>query len=157
MKKTIIFVSILIFCTAGISVRSTAQDTNKNYDEKLAKELKADDYGMKKYVLVILKSGSATNIPKTTQDSIFKGHMANINKLADEGKLIVAGPLGTNDKSYRGIFIFDVDNVEAAKLLVATDPVIKSQLMDAEYYPWYGSAALKETLKIHSKIEKKSH
>jgi uncharacterized protein YciI len=157
MKKTITFVSALIFCIAGISIRSVAQDTNKNYDEKLARELKADEYGMKKYVLVILKSGSVTGLSKGVQDSIFKGHMANINRLAAEGKLIVAGPLGKNDKNYRGIFIFDVDNVEAAKQLVATDPVIKSQIMDAEYYPWYGSAALKETLKIHSKIEKISH
>ncbi|HMI01964.1 MAG TPA: YciI family protein [Pedobacter sp.] len=157
MKKTITFASALIFCIAGISVRSIAQNANKNYDEKLARELKADDYGMKKYVLVILKSGALTGLPKSAQDSVFKGHMANINKLAAEGKLIVAGPLGKNDKNYRGIFIFDVDNVEAAKLLVATDPVIKSQIMDAEYYPWYGSAALKETLKIHSKIEKISH
>lgn len=157
MKKTITFAGALIFCIAGISTKSIAQDTNKNYDEKLARELKADDYGMKKYVLVVLKSGSVTGLPRNAQDSIFKGHMANINKLAAEGKLIVAGPLGKNDKNYRGIFIFDVDNVEAAKLLVATDPVIKSQIMDAEYYPWYGSAALKETLKIHSKIEKMSH
>jgi uncharacterized protein YciI len=157
MKTTITFASALIFCIAGISARSIAQDTNTNYDEKLARELKADDYGMKKYVLVVLKSGSVTDLPKSAQDSIFKGHMANINKLAAEGKLVVAGPLGKNDKNYRGIFIFDVDNVEAAKLLVATDPVIKSRIMDAEYYPWYGSAALKETLKIHSKIEKISH
>jgi len=157
MKKTITFASALIFCIAGISARSIAQNANQNYDEKLARELKADDYGMKKYVLVVLKSGLVTGLSKSAQDSIFKGHMANINKLAAEGKLIVAGPLGKNDKNYRGIFIFDVDNVEAAKLLVATDPVIKSQIMDAEYYPWYGSAALKETLKIHSKIEKISH
>ncbi len=56
-------------------------------------------------------------MPKSAQDSIFKGHMANINKLAAEGKLVVAGPLGKNDKNYRGIFIFDVDNVEAAKAI----------------------------------------
>lgn len=157
MNRTITFAIILMICITGVSISSKAQETNKKYDEKLAKELKADDYGMKKYVLVILKTGSVTDLPKISQDSIFKGHMANINKLVAEGKLIVAGPLGKNEKNYRGIFIFDVDNVNDARLLVGTDPVIKSQIMDAEYYPWYGSAALKETIKIHSKIEKVSN
>lgn len=151
------FLIAVVFCAILSSFKASAQQANKNYDEKLAKELKADDYGMKKYVLVILKTGAATDLPKSIQDSIFKGHMANIGKLAAAGKLVVAGPLGKNDKSYRGIFIFDVDDIDAAKKLVNTDPVITSKLMDAEYYPWYGSAALKETLKIHSKIEKKGH
>jgi uncharacterized protein YciI len=151
------FVAAIAFFAILSSFKASAQEVNKNYDEKLAKELKADDYGMKRYVLVILKTGTVTNLPKATQDSIFTGHMANISRLAAEGKLVVAGPLGKNDKSYRGIFIFDVDDIEAAKKLVNTDPVILSKLMDAEYYPWYGSAALKETLKIHSKIEKKGH
>ncbi|WP_449436290.1 YciI family protein [Pedobacter steynii] len=144
-------------CIALISYNAAAQEVNKNYDEKLAKELKADDYGMKKYILVILKTGSAKDLPKASLDSIFKGHMNNIGRLAKEGKLIVAGPLGKNENAYRGIFIFDVESSDEAQKLVETDPVIISKVMTAEYYPWYGSAALKETLKIHSKIEKKSH
>lgn len=146
-----------LICTAFISYHAGAQEVNKNYDEKLAKELKADDYGMKKYILVILKTGSAKDLPKPTLDSIFKGHMGNIDRLVNEGKLIVAGPLGKNDKAYRGIFIFDAETTEEAQKLVETDPVIINKVMTAEYYPWYGSAALKETVKIHSKIEKKSH
>ncbi|WP_316789291.1 YciI family protein [Pedobacter frigoris] len=156
MKRIQILI-VMIACLTGFPILTKAQVVNKNYDEKLAKELKADDYGMKKYVLVILKTGSPGTISKTTQDSIFKGHMDNINKLAAEGKLIVAGPLGKNEMSYRGIFIFDLEQIEEAKKLVDTDPVIKSKMMTAEYFPWYGSAALKETLKIHSKIEKQSH
>ncbi|ETZ21573.1 YciI family protein [Pedobacter sp. V48] len=155
MKK--ITIMAFLICTVLIYYNAGAQEVNKNYDEKLAKELKADEYGMKKYVLVILKTGSAKDLPKTTLDSIFKGHMGNIGRLVNEGKLIVAGPLGKNDNAYRGIFIFDVESTDEAQKLVETDPVIISKVMTAEYYPWYGSAALKETVKIHSKIEKKSH
>ncbi|MES2457035.1 MAG: YciI family protein [Bacteroidota bacterium] len=157
MRKIFKIAVLLMICTTGISVVCNAQETNKTYNEQLAKDLKADDYGMKMYVMVILKSGPVTGLSKATQDSIFTGHMANINRLASEGKLIVAGPLGKNDKNYRGIFIFDVENVEAAKLLVATDPVIKSKIMEADYFPWYCSAALNEIPKIHKTIEKKSH
>jgi len=156
MKQKFTRVALLI-CMILTSCHASAQEVNKSYDEKLAKELKADDYGMKKYVLVILKTGTAKDLPKPSLDSIFKGHMANINRLASEGKLIVAGPIGKNDNAYRGIFIFDVASIDEAQKLVETDPVIISKVMGAEYYPWYGSAALKETVKIHSKIEKKSH
>lgn len=155
--KRIDLLMMMSICLIGFPVLIKAQVANKNYDEKLAKELKADEYGMKKYVLVILKTGNSGTLPKITQDSIFKGHMENINRLAAEGKLIVAGPMGKNEMNYRGIFIFDLEQIEEAKKLVDTDPVIKSKMMTAEYFPWYGSAALKETLKIHSKIEKKSH
>ena len=150
--KGIYILTILALLT--FSIKSQAQEQNKSYDAKLAKELNADEYGMKMYVLVILKTGTATEFPKATRDSIFKGHMDNINRLAAEGKLIIAGPLEKNPLNYRGIFIFDVEDIAEAKLLVDTDPVIKSKIMSAEYLNWYGSAALKETLKIHSKIEK---
>jgi uncharacterized protein YciI len=145
---------LAILALLSLTAKAQTAGINKNYDAKLAKELNADDYGMKKYVLVILKTGSKSDFPKATRDSIFQGHMANINRLADAGKLIVAGPLDKNALNYRGIFIFDVEEIEQAKALVETDHVIKSNLMAAEYLNWYGSAALKETLRIHSKIEK---
>ncbi|MGN7204414.1 YciI family protein [Pedobacter sp. SAFR-022] len=151
MKITCI---VTILALLSLASKAQTQGINKNYNAQLAKALNADDYGMKKYVLVILKTGSKSDLPKATRDSIFRGHMANINRLADAGKLIVAGPLDKNALSYRGIFIFDVEDIEQAKALVETDPVIKSNLMAAEYLSWYGSAALKETLKIHSTIEK---
>lgn len=150
--KTAYILPILAFLSLGLKAQTPI--SNKSYDAKLAQSLNADDYGMKQYVLVILKTGSKTDFPKATRDSIFQGHMANINRLADAGKLIVAGPLDKNPLNYRGIFIFDVNEIDQAKALVDTDPVIKSKMMDAEYLGWYGSAALKETLKIHSKIEK---
>jgi uncharacterized protein YciI len=84
------------------------------YDSTLAKKLHADDYGMKTYVMVFLKTGSATNVPKVTSDSLFRGHMDNINRLADTGKLVVAGPFFKNDK-YRGIFILNATSIDEAK------------------------------------------
>ncbi len=153
MKTACLFTFLCLLA----SIQLHAQEINKNYDEALAKELKGDDYGMKRYVLVILKTSNTPELPKSIRDSVFKGHMANISRLVAEGKLIVAGPLGKNEAGYRGIFILDLEQIEQAKLLVDTDPVIKSKMMTAEYYNWYGSAALKETLKIHSKIEKLKH
>src|SRR5437868_2931937 len=144
-----------LFLILFFSLSSLAQ--NKNYDEVLAKKLGADEYGMKSYIFVILKSGSNTNTDKKYIDSCFAGHMKNIGKLVEEGKLIVAGPLGKNDKNYRGIFIFNVKTIEEANKLMEGDAAIKEKLLEAELYNWYGSAALSEYLPAHKKIEKKSH
>lgn len=149
MKKMFSFFALLLFGTIGF-----AQETESKFDESLAKSLHADEYGMKKYVFCLLKSGSNTTATKEESKKLFEGHMANIGKLAKEGKLVVAGPFMKNDRNYRGIYIFNVATVEEAKALVATDPAIQANLLEAELTPWYATAALQETLKIHEKIAK---
>jgi uncharacterized protein YciI len=81
--------------------------------------------------------------------------MATINKLAKEGKLVVAGPLQKNDKTYKGIYILNVKTIEEANELLITDPAIKAKILDTEIFKWYGSAALPVYLKTHDKIQKK--
>ncbi len=111
---------------------------------------------MKKYVLVILKTGSNTTETKEKTASLFKGHMDNIGLLVRQNKLVVAGPMGKNDKSYRGIFILNVSTLDEARNLVDTDPAVKGKLLDAEYYEWYGSAALPLYLKSTDAITRKN-
>ncbi|WP_431242609.1 YciI family protein [Flavobacterium sp. P21] len=134
--------SLFIFAFFLISAIGFSQKTEVKYDEKLAKSLNADEYGMKKYVFCLLKSGSNTTASKEETQKLFEGHMANINKLAKEGKLAVAGPFMKNDRNYRGIYIFNVETIEEAKALVATDPAIKANLLEAELTPWYCSASI---------------
>lgn len=133
-----------------------AQSTNTAYDSTLAKKLNADERGMKKYVMVFLKTGSATNVPKSKSDSAFAGHMQNISRLVESGKLVVAGPFAKNDK-YRGLFILNTGSIEEGRQLVEGDPAVQAKLLDMELLIWYGSAALAETLEIHKKISKKNH
>jgi uncharacterized protein YciI len=148
--------SIVTYLLLSFSVSVSAQSTNPNYDKKLADSLGGDDYGMKSYVLVILKTGTATISDKAVTDSLFRGHMQNINRLANAGKLIVAGPLQKNEKTYRGIFILNVKTIDEAKELLVTDPAVKANLLDSELFTWYGSAALSMYLKFHEKVEKKT-
>lgn len=149
MKKSLFVLFFLATSIIGFS-----QETEVKYDEALAKSLHADEYGMKKYVFCLLKSGTNTTASKEETKKLFEGHMANINKLAKEGKLAVAGPFMKNDRNYRGIYVFNVETVEEAKKLVETDPAIKANLLEAELTPWYCTAALQETVKIHEKIAK---
>jgi uncharacterized protein YciI len=64
-----------------------------------------------------------------------KAHIANINRLAEAKKLIVAGPFG-DDGNLRGIFVFRVNSVEEAQDLCATDPMIKVGRLAVELHPW---------------------
>ncbi|HLV24073.1 MAG TPA: YciI family protein [Moheibacter sp.] len=147
------FIIIISFCLSG---EIFSQNLNPDYDKSLADSLQADQYGMKMYVLVILKTGNSKIEDKEKVNELFRGHMENINRLVEENKLIVAGPLGKNDQTYRGIFILDVKTISEAKTLVQTDPAVNSGLLDVEYYEWYGSAALPVYLETAKKITKEN-
>ena len=110
---------------------------------------------MKSYFLVILKTGANTTTDKALINERFRGHLNNIKKLVEEGKLIVAGPLGKNENNYRGIFIFsNIKSIEEVKKLLQADLAIKNGLLDYEIFTWYGSAALPEYLPFSDKIWK---
>lgn len=137
----------------GLTSFGFAQETS-SYDETLAKKLGGDERGMKTYVFCILKTGTNTTATAEEKKLLFDGHMANIKKLADENKLIVAGPFMKNDKNYRGIFIFNCTTIEEAEKLVNSDPAVQAKIFEADLTVWYGSAALGATKEIHDKISK---
>ena len=135
--------------------RQVAMDSNPNYDKSLAEKLGGDDYGMKSYFLVILKTGTNATTDQELIRESFRGHLDNINKLVSEEKMVVAGPLGSNDKNYRGIFILNnIASIEEANEVLQTDPAINNGLLDYEIFTWYGSAALPEYLPAADKIWK---
>lgn len=148
MRSIIVCIALSIFtsCLFG--------QENPQYDSTLARKLGADDYGMKSYILVILKTGKNDVTDKALRDSLFKGHMENIGRLSEEGKLVVAGPISKNDLNYRGIFILNVTTIEEARMLLQTDPTIKNNIFDLELFVWYGSAALIESPELHKTIQK---
>jgi uncharacterized protein YciI len=101
----------------------------------LAQEEDKPKYEMKTYQMVFLYKGENRNQDSTEAMKIQEGHMANIQRLADEGKLIVAGPF-LDDKDLRGIFIFDVETEAEVKELVETDLAIKTGRLRYEIHPW---------------------
>jgi uncharacterized protein YciI len=148
-----LFITNLTF--AQTKLPSDTLNANRNYDKVLADKLGGDEYGMKKYFLVILKTGANTSNDKELINESFRGHMNNINRLVEEGKLIVAGPLEKNENNYRGIFVLNnIESIDEAKKLLQTDPAIKNGLLDYEIFSWYGSAALPEYVPFSDKIWK---
>jgi len=124
------------------------------YDAALAKKLKADQYGMRTYVMAFLKAGPNRNRSREDAQTLQQAHMANINRLAAEGKLVLAGPFA-DDGPLRGIYVFDVATVAEAEALTRSDPAIQAGSLVMELHPWYGSAALMMVNEVHGKIEQK--
>lgn len=122
------------------------------YDPALAQRAGADARGMRHYVLVILKTGPRRTPDGEARDRLFAGHFANIGRLADAGRLVLAGPFGENAAGWRGLFLLAVEDVAEAQRLTATDPVIQSGEMEAEYHPWYGSAAVVLLPELHRRL-----
>lgn len=149
--KIIIYLGFFILATFS---HVYAQKANAKYDHLLADSMGADNYGMKYYSFVLLKTGPAKITDKDSVNRLFDGHMKNIQRLAKEKKLVVAGPFGKNERDYRGIFILNVKTVEEAETLLATDPAIKAGLLISEITLWYGSAALPLYLEASEKVNK---
>lgn len=124
------------------------------YNEELAQKLGADDLGMKRYVIAFLKAGPVKLTDSLQRADLQKAHMINITRMAEEGKLILAGPF-MDDQPLRGIYIFDVASIEEARQFTSTDPAVIAGTLVMELHPWYGSAALKEIPNLHKQIQKK--
>jgi uncharacterized protein YciI len=78
--------------------------------------------------------------PNTTQDKaaaaeIQKGHLAYMDSLHKQGKLVMAGPFMDNAPA-RGIVVYRVRDVAEAKELAADDPAVKAGRLVIEAYPW---------------------
>ena len=97
-------------------------------------------YGQDKtYSFIFLnKKPDAEKLPKEQLDKIMEGHLANIGRLAKEGKLLAAGPF----EGGGGIFILNTTSVDEAKSWLSTDPGIQANRWNIEilsYTPRVGS------------------
>lgn len=143
-------------CAVGVVHAGEPAPAAPTFDAELARRTGADDYGMRSYVLVILRTGPTPVKDPEARKAMFAGHMANIQRLSKAGKLALAGPFGDAGGDWRGLFVFAVEGVDEAKALVATDPVIASGEMVADYHRWYGSAATMLIAEQHAKLARKS-
>jgi len=65
-------------------------------------------------------------------------HMANIRRMGEAGKLVIAGPF-TDDGELRGLYVFRAASAEEARALVESDPAVKAGRLRFEIHPWYAA------------------
>ena len=88
------------------------------------------------YIFGLLVRGPKWTKEQTAEtNKIQEGHLANINRLAEAGKLVLAGPFyGDGDR--RGVFIFKVDSLAEAQALTDTDPAVIAGRLKIELHRW---------------------
>lgn len=144
----------LTFAAAACRAQAAPDAAKPAYDPTLANAVGADERGMRSFVLVILKTGPRRVPDGPERDAMFKGHFANMKRLSNEGKLVLAGPFDGVD-GWRGLFIFAAADIEEVRQLVATDPVVAQGEMVGEFHKYYGSAALMLIRDLHEKVARK--
>ena len=84
------------------------------------------------HVFVFLNSKpDKEKISAEEEEALQKAHRANINRLVEEGKMIVAGPFDGGG----GIFILTTGQVSVAQAWLETDPAIKANRWNIDLYP----------------------
>ncbi len=98
---------------------------------------KEEGYDLKKYYFVMLTKGDKRdeNMDQQKLQELQNAHLANIDRLAEEGRILVAGPF-IDDKDWRGLFIFDAKSKEEVEELLKTDPMISAGWLATDIRPW---------------------
>jgi uncharacterized protein YciI len=131
-----LFYLILIICI----VIACNSNTGKSLSSTTAFNAKADTtpkYGpMKQYWLVFLLKGESRSQDSAASARIQAAHIKNIERLAAEGKIIMAGPMGYN-RDLRGIFIMNCKDSAEAAGYIKTDSAIITGRLRFEIHPWW--------------------
>jgi uncharacterized protein YciI len=107
----------------------------------------ADDYEMTTYQVAFLRKGPNWTPGDSPEHKALQGaHLAHIGKMAETGKLILAGPFADGG-DLRGLFIFRVDSLEEARALAEQDPAVKAGRLVLEWHPWYAAKNIVVTRK----------
>ena len=121
-----------------------------------ADKSKPPQFDIEAYQFGLLRKGPNHGTgTKEEADKVQAGHMANINKMAEMGKLMAAGPMG-DDGDLRGIFVFKAASLDEAKALAAEDPAIKAGRLRMDIFTWWGPKNIGKDLHARFKADPKT-
>ena len=130
-----LFISSLVIACSNEQKSPELSITNpEKYD--ITKDTTVTAGEMKRYWLVLLQKGPNRNQDSISAEKIQSAHMANINRLAKEGKLVMAGPIGVED-DLRGIFLMNCADSTEVENFVKTDSAVITGRLVMKYYPWW--------------------
>ncbi|HEX6846973.1 MAG TPA: YciI family protein [Chitinophagaceae bacterium] len=137
MKILVFIISmgcLITACDNDDQKTEVSTTTPEKYD--FSKDTTVSSGEMKRYWLVLLQKGPDRNQDSISAAKIQAAHMANINRLAKEGKLVMAGPIGIDD-DLRGIFLMNCADSSEVENFVKTDSAVITGRLVMKYYPWW--------------------
>lgn len=101
---------------------------------------------MQTYFLVLIRRGPAWTPEQTPEvQAVLEGHFANMQRLADEGMLVLAGPFldqAPKEGTLTGLFLLQAASVEEAQAIADTDPGVAAGRFTMQVVPWYGPVGI---------------
>lgn len=131
-----LFVASLSIASCSNDQPATTSSTTQTGKYDPANDTSVSANEMKRYWLVLLQKGPNRNQDSASAEKIQAAHMANINRLAKEGKLVMAGPIGL-DNDLRGIFLMNCADSSEVENFVRTDSAVITGRLVMKYYPWW--------------------
>ena len=130
MKWILIIIVFFISSLAGVNSILAQNESNE------------PKYEMTTYYMAFLKKGPKWS-PEEKEETkkVQAAHLANIQKLVDEGKMILAGPF-LDEWEVRGIFVYKVDSMEEAIELTEQDPAVIAGRLSLEVHPWFSAKGI---------------
>ena len=134
MKKIISMKNCILFCCLlAILLACHTPSGNTGAATAVADTAKPR---MKQYWLTFLLKGQNRTQDSAAAAQIQAAHLRNIGRLAAEGKIILAGPMGY-DRDLRGIFIIDAKDSAEAASYINTDSAVITGRLHFELHPWW--------------------
>ena len=130
----ILFIATIVISCNNVPITAASNSQSEKYD--FAKDTSVYSGEMKRYWLVLLQKGPNRNQDSISAEKIQAAHMANINRLAKEGKLVMAGPIGVED-DLRGIFLMNCADSTELENFVKNDSAVITGRLIMKYYPWW--------------------
>ncbi|MCE9618958.1 MAG: YciI family protein [Planctomycetes bacterium] len=110
------------------------------------------------YTLVLIKTGPMSGkLSKEENDKAFEGHFANMARLAEEHKLVLAGPYGKarHEPDLRGLFVINSGQRSEAVAWASTDPTVKAGVFVLDFHDFSTDAPLPALLERNLELKRK--
>lgn len=134
-------IGILTIIFVGVTSLGFAQekDTSEvNQPETFEMQQGDTSYVMQKYFMVFLKSGPERSQSEEEAMKLQEKHLAYLQKMADEGKTSITGPL-ESEGDIRGIVVYHTATLEEARELAEGDPAVQAGRLVVEVHPWWAA------------------